>query len=301
MVPILDNCHEQIRYSQSFLEIRSTSINTNHKHINIMRRDPHQPIDPLRVRSLGLCKRSLLRKTSPLQFIDEISMGSTTAQRYVQFVKPKQKRRRGRRAVRFAPLVDVHETVLPDDFTQEEFEALWITRKDYEHAKQEFSDVIMKLQTDIIDSADLLIDEDELPPDHPLVRYCVRGCEKYFDLETRFQIRGAVTEKVVEFFKEHPEDHEAVAVFSRALTAECSDLAYFHGRLNALQCWGKSLRKCQRWKRRVSRHIYVYSTSQSSFTGEDEGLSASCGVEVVLIPSAIAGLRTRPTIMRHYL
>uniref|UniRef100_A0A7S3L5I1 Uncharacterized protein n=1 Tax=Amphora coffeiformis TaxID=265554 RepID=A0A7S3L5I1_9STRA len=254
-----------------------------------MRGDVLQPIDPFRVRSLDLRKRSLLRKTSPLESYYESQTESTTAQRYVHFVKPKKKKR-GRRGVRFAPLVDVFETVLPDDFTEEEFESLWISGEDYENAKQEFSDVIMTMQTDVLDSADLLIDENELPPDHPMVKYCVRGCEKYFDLETRYKIRGVVTEKVVEFFKEHPEDHEAVAVFSQALTAECSDLAYFHGKLNALQCWGKTLQRYQDLKQSVSRHIFAYySISQSFPIGEDSGISTSCGIEVILDPSTMAG------------
>ena len=262
-----------------------------------MRGDPLQPIDPLRVRSLGLRKRSLLRKTSSLgSAFDGIPTESATARRYVQFVKPKKKKK-GRRAVRFAPLVDVFEAVLPDDFTEEEFEALWITGEEYENAKQEFSDVIMAMQSDVIDSADLLIDEDQLPPDHPLIKYCVRGCEKYFDLEARFQIRGVVTEKVVEFFNEDPNDHEAVAIFSRALTAECSDLAYFHGKLNSLQCWGKALQRYQDLKQSVSHHVFAYSVSQSFTTGQEEGMSMSCGVEVILDPSANAGSRALPTMM----
>ena len=264
-----------------------------------MRGDLSQQIDPLRVRSLGLRKRSLLRKNSPVGAFDETLLKSTTAHRYVHFVKP-EKKRPGRRAVRFAPLVDVFETVLSDDFTEEEFDALWTSREDYENAKQEFSDVVTAMHRDGMDSADLLIYDDELPPDHPFVKYCVRGCEKYFDLHTRHHIRYIITQKVVEFYRKHPEDSEALRVFSRALTAECSDLAFFHGKLNALQCWGRSLQRYQDLKRGLSRHIFAYSVSQSfsrASEEEEEGLAMSCGVEVILDPSATAGSRALPTIM----
>lgn len=262
-----------------------------------MRGDVLQPVDPLRVRSLGLRKRNLLRKTSSASF-DETSLwkSSGTAHRYVHFVKPKKQPRRGRRGVRFAPLVDVFETILPDDFTEQEFEALWISAEEYDDAKQEFSDVIMAMQTNGWDSADLLIDEKKLPPDHPFANHCIRGCEKYFDLETRFRIRNVIMQKVLEFSKEHPGRHEALRVFSRALTTECSDLAYYHGKLNSLQCWGRTLQRYEDLKQGLSRHIFAYSVSQS-FSSEEDGQFKSYGVEVVLDPSAISGSRTLSTIL----
>ena len=254
-------------------------------------------IDPLRVRSLSLRKRSLLRQyAAAAETFDESLLESTTAHRYVHFVKSKKKRK-GRRPVRFAPLVDVYETSFPDDFTLEEFEALWISREDYEEARKEFSEVIMLLQTDAVDSAELLEDENNLPSDHPFVKHCVRGCEKYFDLPLRFRIRQVISDKILEFYRKRPDDPEALRVFSQALTAECSDLAFFHGQLNALQCWGTLLQKYQQLKKGLSAQLLTYSLSQTFSSDEEECPTATaCGIEVVLDPSTKTGSRTLSVI-----
>lgn len=254
-------------------------------------------LDPLRVRSLGLRKRSLLRKYAAAASVDETLMESTTAHRYMQFVK-KPKKKRGRRSLRFAPLVDVYEIELPEDFTQEEFDALWISREDYEDAKKDFTDVIMIMQSDVMDSADLLIDENELPPDHALNKYCLRGCEKYFDLPTRFRVRQVVSDQVLEYYQEHPNDPEALRRFAQCLTAECSDLAFYHGKLNALQCWGTLLQRYQQLKMGLSLQVFNHSLS-STFSSDEYDAACttndytppSCGVEIILDPSAKTGSR----------
>lgn len=250
-------------------------------------------VDPLRVRSLSLRKRSLLRKyaASPSSNSshgdDNFLAEQKSAQRYVHFVKTKAKKRKGRRAVRFAPMVDVYEVTLPEDFMDEEFEALWIGKEDYENAKQEFSSVLLAIQTEDLDVADLLIPEDELPHNHPFRKHCMRGCEKYFDLPTRFRIRQVIAEKVLEFYRSMPDDPQALAVFCAALSAECSDLAYFHGKLNALQVWGTMLQKYKNMRQDFSRSILSYSV-----TFHEAGKVSSCnGIEVVLDPSAATGSR----------
>lgn len=247
-----------------------------------MRDDSLLSVDPLRVRSLSLRKRSHLRKYATTRSFDDGMIESTTAHRYVHFVKPKPKKKRGRRGVRFAPLVDVYETELPDDFTVKEYGALWISREDYDEAKKEFTEVIMALQSDVFDSADLFMEESEIPPDHPLRKYCLRGCEKYFDLPTRFKIRQLICERVLEFHRERPSDPEALQRYTSALTAECKDLAFFHGQLNALHCWGRMLQQYQQLKEGLSRLVFTPKSSLNE---------ASCGVEVILDPSAKTGCR----------
>ena len=176
--------------------LRSRSGGVGNNYLPTMRGADLHAVDPLRVRSLSLRKRSLLRKyaTSSAGSFDEGLLTEKSAQRYVHFVKPKK--RKGRRTLRFAPLVDVYEATLPDDFTEKEFEALWIGRDDYENAKKDFTEVIMAIQTKGLDVADLLLEEHKLPKNHPFRKYCMRGCEKYFDLQTRYRIRQVITEKV---------------------------------------------------------------------------------------------------------
>ena len=243
-------------------------------------------VDPLRIRSLSLRKRSLLRKqhapTAPSRSFDESTVSEKAIIASARLVHS-PKRRKGRRPVRFAPMVDVYEATLPDDFTDQDFESLWIGRLDYENAKKDFTEVIMAIQAQDLDAADLLIWEQDLPRNHPFRKYCMRGCEKYFDLKTRFRIRQVIVEKVLEFYREFPNDPEALRVFSSALTSECSDLAYFHGKLNSLQCWGKTLERYKAFQERIKRSFESFH--------QDAKLS-SCGVEVVLDPKSRTGVRT---------
>ena len=243
-------------------------------------------VDPLRVRSLSLRKRSLLRKhasSAPSHSFDESTVSEKALVASTRSVK--SKKRKGRRALRFAPMVDVFEATLPDDFTDEDFEALWIGRLDYENSKKEFTEVIMAIQTEELDVADLLIADKDLPQNHPFRKYCLRGCEKYFDLATRFRIRQVIVEKVLEFFREVPDDPEALRVYASALTAECSDLAYFHGKLNSLQCWGTTLERYKLFHDKILRSFESFN---------EEGKVSSCGVEVVLDPSSRVGARALP-------
>jgi hypothetical protein len=228
-------------------------------------------VDPLRVRSLSLRKRSLLRKyaafASDQDEEEERLVPCTSTERYVHFVKKPRKKRHRRRHVHFAPYADVVEGVLPDNFTPAEYAALWINQYDYESAKKEFSDTIMAIQA--LDSADLLLDEAELETsNHALTRFCVRGCEKYFDLESRYKIRTVVTDKVLQFQKRHKRDLEAVRCFAEALSAECKDLAHYHGSLNAVHCYGGSTEE----------------ENPDETTPPQPWENASSGIEVVLDP-----------------
>lgn len=249
------------------------------------------PTDPLQIRALTLRQRSLLRQyaTEAAGLDESVSLLASGPE---PVAKPKK---RGRRAVRFAPLVDVYESSFPDDFSQEEYEALWISRVEYEEAKKEFTDTIMALQTDALDSADLFMDESEIPEGHPLHQYCLRGCEKYFDLGSRFRIRQVIAERVLEFYKQTPNDPEALRAYAEALTSECADLAYWHGKLNALHCWGNVLQKYRRIKKGISRQVRVLAYS-FSVVGEDAQPQMD-SIEVILDPSDQSGCRTLSEIV----
>lgn len=239
-------------------------------------------VDPLRIRSLSLRKRSLLRKHAPTSSSSASRSSfddSTVSEKAILasarcVVKPKkqQQQRKGRRVLRFAPMVDVYEATLPDDCADIDAGELWLGRLEYERCKKEFTEVIMAIQTEDLDFADLLLEEKDLPHDHPFRKYCMRGCEKYFDLHTRFRIRQVIVDKVLEFYHEVSDDPEAVRVFCEALSAECSDLAYFHGKLNSLQCWGTTLERYKLFHERFLR----------SFESCNEEERTSYGVEVIL-------------------
>jgi hypothetical protein len=245
-------------------------------------------VDPMRVRSLSLRKRSLLRKYAAFagEQDDEADslLTSSSTERYVHFVKKPRKKRHRRRHVHFAPYADVVEGVLPDNFTPAEYAALWINQSDYENAKKEFSDTIMAIQ--VLDSADLLLDEAELETsNHALTRFCVRGCEKYFDLESRYKIRKVVTYKVLQFQKHHKKDLEAVRCFAEALSAECKDLAHYHGNLNAVHCWGSSTEEG------APPPQPRQQTTPEAWENDD----ASCGIEIVLDPKG--GFRALTSVL----
>lgn len=138
--------------------------------------------------------------------------------------------------VRFARTDAVYET----EYTLEAADCrrLWYNKRDIGVNRKDIRRTIMFVRD--CGGAELFAEKRSLEEEEDL---CFRGCERYYNLETRFMSQRTLIDAVLEAQAERSSSTFLRQV-SESLSHSCKDLARWHASLNAFHCWGlKGLRK----------------------------------------------------------
>jgi len=154
----------------------------------------------------------------------------------------------------------------PPPLTPQDREMLWYSKKELAVHRKDVRRTILFLRN--CGGVDLLTEPeykvDTLAGMSDTHEICFRGCERYFSLETRFMIQKTVVDAVLEA-QENLEDELELRHLSESLSESCKELAAWHAKLNAVQCWGL------RGLRSAEAHTKTsFSSSSSSSSSEQQ-------------------------------
>ena len=121
-------------------------------------------------------------------------------------------------------LTESLETISPEDKEQR-----WYSRREIAEQRKDMKQTILIIRQEA-QGTDLFVDDSHLQPTK-----CVTGCERYHSMESRFMAQRMVVDAVVEN-KKMPSDE--LGELCRSLSQSSKELAAWHAKLVATQCWG---------------------------------------------------------------
>jgi len=177
----------------------------------------------------------------------------------------------------------------PPPLTPQDREMLWYSKKELAVHRKDVRRTILFLRN--CGGVDLLTEPeykvDTLAGMSDTHEICFRGCERYFSLETRFMIQKTVVDAVLEA-QENLEDELELRHLSESLSESCKELAAWHAKLNAVQCWGlRGLRSAEAHTKSKS-NTNKRPKDQAGATSISQARSSSRSQEPFQVPTKIA-------------
>ena len=125
------------------------------------------------------------------------------------------------------------------ELTVEEKRRLWYTKSELLIHRRDVRQAIKALRRMSTDNLlDHDTDDDEV---------CMRGCERYYNLELRYLVQKTIVEAVLET-QLMTKDWNAIRKVSESFSDPGKDLAVWHATVNAYHCWGTSGLKTRRYR-----------------------------------------------------
>jgi len=115
--------------------------------------------------------------------------------------------------------------------TVEEKRQLWYTKRELLVHRQDVKHAIKVLRE--MPTADIILDNDVDE------NVCMRGCERYFNLELRSILQKTMVEAVLHA-QTTTKDWNAIRKVSESFSDSAKDMAVWHATINAYHCWGTS-------------------------------------------------------------
>jgi hypothetical protein len=115
------------------------------------------------------------------------------------------------------------------ELSQSDKDHRWYSRRDVAKQRKEMKQVILMVR-DETNGADLFINDASLEP-----LSCVTGCERYYCAENRFMAQKMMVEAIV---GNNGLTDEQLREISRNLSRPNREMAQWHAKLTAIQCWG---------------------------------------------------------------
>lgn len=177
----------------------------------------------------------------------------------------------------------------PPPLTPQDREMLWYNKKELAVHRKDVRRTILFLRN--CGGVDLLTEPeykvDTLAGMSDTHEICFRGCERYFSLETRFMIQKTVVDAVLEA-QENLEDELELRHLSESLSESCKELAAWHAKLNAVQCWGlRGLRSADAQTESKSS-TNKRPKDKADATNKSQTRSSSRSLEPFQVPTQVA-------------